>query len=90
MKCVVVEPFTLETASGRMMLPAGRIVELSHKQAVRLASKVKPVTHPNEGRDLPHYCQRGGCWCSSKLPSHLNPTQCRNCQPVDRGREGTT
>lgn len=33
----------------------------------------KPVT---DGRDLPHYCQPGDCWCSEKLPGRGYPSGC--------------
>lgn len=81
MKYFVVEPFTLETSQGKVTLPAGKILELSQEQAARLAAKIGMMPPPNGGRDLPHYCEPGGSWCSSKLPPELNPTVCRHCEP---------
>jgi len=40
MKYIVTEPITLETVTGSVTLPAGKILELSQDQAARLAGKV--------------------------------------------------
>lgn len=49
--------------------------------------------HPNGGRDLPHYCQAGDCWCSEKLPGRDYPNGCirANCEHYlggDHAKEG--
>lgn len=31
---------------------------------------------PNGGRDLPHYCKPGVCWCSEKLSGRDYPAGC--------------
>jgi hypothetical protein len=31
---------------------------------------------PDCGRDLPHYCEPGGCWCSEKLHGNDYPAGC--------------
>ena len=81
MKYFVVEPFTIETQQGTATLLIGKILELSQDQAARLGGKVKQM-HPNGGRDLPHYCEPGGCWCSEKLPGSNYPAGCirSNCE----------
>jgi len=83
MKYLVVEPFTLETSQGKVILPAGKILELSLEQAARLMGKIELIQLPNGGRDLPQYCENGDCWCSSKFPPELNPTTCQHCEPMD-------
>lgn len=75
MKYFVVVPFTAETQQGKVILPVGKILELSEDQARKLSSKLKPVP-PNGGRDLPAYCEIGNAWCSSKL----GLTPCRECE----------
>jgi len=44
------------------------------KAVVKLDSR--PIHHPNGGKDLPHYCQPGDCWCSEKLPQSNYPSGC--------------
>lgn len=41
-----------------------------------LSQKVEqPLQLPpaNDGRDLPHYCEPGTCWCSALLPGGDHP-----------------
>lgn len=34
----------------------------------------------NDGKDLPHYCEPGDCWCSERLPISNYPSGCINCE----------
>lgn len=86
MKYFVIEPFTIETQQGSVTLPAGKVLELSLDQSARLVGKVELLLHPNGGRDLSHYCERGACWCSAKLPGSYYPAECVsiNCEDAPR------
>lgn len=49
------------------------------------------VPMPNGGRDLPHYCEPGGCWCSAKLPGGDYPAACSRggCEHRHASQEST-
>ena len=53
-----------------MKIASGTISEIS---AIGGESKTLSA---NEGRDLPHYCAAGDCWCSEKLPDSDYPAGC--------------
>jgi len=67
-----------EIPSARGVIPTGRIIEISAAMLEKLQGKVEPlpITRPNGGKDLPHYCQPGECWCSEKLPQSNYPSGC--------------
>jgi hypothetical protein len=64
----------IETARGT--IPAGRIIEVSPTLMQRLEGMVGLLT---DGRDLITYCPACDCWCSARLPEHVNPSPCREC-----------
>lgn len=74
-----------EIHSARGVIPAGQIIDINPAILERLAGKVKPVPVPrtNGGKDLPTYCCSCDCWCSARLPAHMNPSPCRKCQPKE-------
>ena|ERR1039457_3527211 len=50
--------------------------------AVATPARDKILLRPHGGRDLPHYCKPGECWCSGKLQSSNYPVDCIriNCE----------
>jgi hypothetical protein len=40
------------------------------------------VSMGTDDREQPHYCLTGDAWCSSKLPTNMNPTPCLRCSDV--------
>lgn len=49
-----------------------------HIPADRLSQfeKFVAVTPVTDGRNLPHWCEPGLCWCSEKLPGKNYPAGC--------------
>jgi len=76
MKYFVVAPFSFESVTGYVTIPAGKILELSADQAARLTGKIEVIAPPNGGRDLSHYCAPGQAWCSAKLTGQNYPAGC--------------
>lgn len=70
-----------EIHSARGVIPAGQIIDINPAILGRLAGKVEPlpVTRANGGKDLATYCPTTDCWCSARLPEHMNPSPCRKC-----------
>lgn len=63
-----------EIPSAKGIIPAGRVIEIAPELLERLQGKVKEI--PNGGKDLPHYCRPGACFCSSLLPQNSHPAEC--------------
>lgn len=80
MKYFVVAPFSFESVTGYVTIPAGKVLELSIDQAARLTGKIEVIAPPNGGRDLSHYCTPAACWCSQKLPAANYPAGCSKCE----------
>ncbi len=68
-----------EFESARGTIKVGQIIEISAALLVKLQGKVEPlpVNTPNAGKNLPHYCLTGDCWCSEKLPRNNYPIGCK-------------
>lgn len=60
------------TIAGKIIHP-GAIIEIPETVYPKLIGKVTPLT---DGRNLPHWCEPGLCWCSEKLPGKNYPAGC--------------
>lgn len=72
MLCRVMKPFSRR---GDVQL-LGSIIEVPEDAFKILAEYVVQINET--GKDLPHYCTDGDCWCSAKLPGSDYPTGCIN------------
>ena len=74
MQCRVLKPFSRRGE----IVPAGGMIEIPEDMLPQLAGRVTPlhVPPPDAGRNLPHYCPAGNCWCSEKLPGKNFPAGC--------------
>lgn len=75
MRCLVIQEFN---SKAGVKLP-GTVLDLSEEAVSALAGYVAPLAK-NDPRNAAHYCQDGGAWCSSRLPLHLEPTECQHCR----------
>ncbi|MBC8017064.1 MAG: hypothetical protein H7X83_00910 [Verrucomicrobia bacterium] len=66
-----------EIKSVKGIIPVGSIINVDESLLAKLGEKVTPLT---DGRNLPHYCEPGLCWCSEKLPDRDQPAGCINCE----------
>jgi len=61
---------------GELQLPGG-IIEIDATSLLKLEGFVKPLS---DGKELPHFCIEGDCWCSARLPSGHCPAECIPCE----------
>lgn len=95
MRCRAIASFTTvhgDIPVGAIVnIPEHLLIKLSGKvvpDCEEMPPVLSPVVWPptpqatpaNGGKDLPHYCSSGDCWCSQKLPAANYPNGCGKCE----------
>lgn len=79
MRYLITESFTLKTPKSDLILPVGKIIELSPDQAEKLGGKVRLADEldiPKISDTVSVFCESYGGHCSGRLPQNKYPAEC--------------